>query len=131
MGYVTSDNFVFGLAMSADGTMIYSSSSGELQTINVTDPQNPELIRAIPSVRDSWRLAASHDNKYVVASDGSTGFTVIAADPNSARFAERTDTALKNYFKIASEADNFNLDLPTELSKLTKMVGNFSKTFVG
>ena len=77
MGYVTSDNFVFGLAMSADGTMIYSSSSGELQTISVTDPQNPELIRAIPSVRDSWRLAASNDNKYVFASDGYTGFKVI------------------------------------------------------
>ena len=67
----------------------------------------------------------------VTSISSTTGFTVIAADPNSARFAERTDTALKNYFKIASEADNFNLDLPTELSKLTKMVGNFSKTFVG
>ena len=67
----------------------------------------------------------------VTSISSTTGFTVIAADPNSARFAERTDTALKNYFKIASEVDNFNLDLPTELSKLTKMVGNFSKTFIG
>ena len=67
----------------------------------------------------------------VTSISSTTGFTVIAADPNSARFAERTDTALKNYFKIASEADNFNLDLSTELSKLTKMVGNFSKTFIG
>ena len=67
----------------------------------------------------------------VTSISSTTGFTVIAADPNSARFAERTDTALKNYFKIASEVDNFNLDLSTELSKLTKMVGNFSKTFIG
>ena len=67
----------------------------------------------------------------VTSISSTTGFTVIAADPNSARFAERTDTALKNYFKIASEAGNFNLDLSTELSKLTKMVGNFSKTFIG
>ena len=67
----------------------------------------------------------------VTSISSTTGFTVIAADPNSARFAERTDTALKNYFKIASEVNNFNLDLPTELSKLSKMVSNFSKTFIG
>ena len=56
---------------------------------------------------------------------------MIAADPNSARFAERTDTAMKNFFKVASKVENFNLDLSTELQKLTKMVGNFSKTFIG
>ena len=38
---------------------------------------------------------------------------------------------MKKFFKIASKTDNFNLDLSTELSKLTKMVGNFSKTFIG
>ena len=38
---------------------------------------------------------------------------------------------MKNFFKIASETDNFNLDLSTELKNLTKMVGNFSKTFIG
>ena len=67
----------------------------------------------------------------VTSISSTTGFNVIAADPNSARFAERTDTALKNFFKIASETDNFNLDLSTELKNLTKMVGNFSKTFIG
>ena len=67
----------------------------------------------------------------VTSISSTTGFTVIAADPNSARFAERTDTAMKNFFKVASKVDNFNLDLPTELNKLTKMVGNFSKTFIG
>ena len=67
----------------------------------------------------------------VTSISSTTGFTVIAADPNSARFFERTDTAMKNFFKIASEVDNFNLDLSSELSKLTKMVGNFSKTFIG
>ena len=36
----------------------------------------------------------------VTSISSTTGFTVIAADPNSARFAERTDTALKNFFKI-------------------------------
>ena len=60
-----------------------------------------------------------------------TGFTVIAADPNSDRFFERTDTAMKNFFKVSSKVDNFNLDLSTELGKLTKMVGNFSQTFIG
>lgn len=60
-----------------------------------------------------------------------TGFTVMAADPNSDRFFERTDTALKNFFKVSSKVDNFNLDLSTELGKLTKMVGNFSQTFIG
>ena len=67
----------------------------------------------------------------VTSISSTTGFTVIAADPNSARFFERTDIAMKNFFKIASEVDNFNLDLSGELSKLTKMVGNFSKTFIG
>ena len=67
----------------------------------------------------------------VTSISSTTGFTVIAADPNSARFLERTDTAMKNFFKIASKTDNFNLDLSTELQKLTKMVGNFSKTFIG
>ena len=67
----------------------------------------------------------------VTSISSTTGFTVIAADPNSARFAERTDTAMKNFFKVASKVENFNLDLSTELQKLTKMVGNFSKTFVG
>ena len=67
----------------------------------------------------------------VTSISSTTGFTVIAADPNSARFAERTDTAMKNFFKVASKVENFNLDLSTELQKLTKMVGNFSKTFIG
>ena len=58
--------------------MIYSSASnGELQTIDVTDPQNPVLVRTTASVRDPWRLAASNDNKYVFVSDGYTGFKVI------------------------------------------------------
>ena len=57
----------------------------------------------------------------VTSISSTTGFTVIAADPNSARFFERTDTAMKNFFKIASEVDNFNLDLSGELSKLTKI----------
>ena len=60
-----------------------------------------------------------------------TGFTVLAADPNSDRFFERTDTAMKNFFKVANKVDNFNLDLSTEIGKLTKMVGNFSQTFIG
>ena len=60
-----------------------------------------------------------------------TGFIVLAADPNSDRFLERTDIAMKNFFKVASKVDNFNLDLSTELQKLTKMVGNFSQTFIG
>ena len=67
----------------------------------------------------------------VTSISSTTGFTVIAADPNSARFAERTDTAMKNFFKVASKVENFNLDLSTELQKLTKMVGIFSKTFIG
>ena len=60
-----------------------------------------------------------------------TGFTVLAADPNSDRFFERTDTAMKNFFKVANKVDNFNFDLSTEIGKLTKMVGNFSQTFIG
>ena len=60
-----------------------------------------------------------------------TGFTVLAADPNSDRFFERTDTAMKNFFKVANKVDNFNLDLSTEIGKLTKMIGNFSQTFIG
>ncbi len=60
-----------------------------------------------------------------------TGFTILAADPNSDRFFERTDTAMKNFFKVANKVDNFNLDLSTEIGKLTKMVGNFSQTFIG
>ena len=67
----------------------------------------------------------------VNAISSTTGFTVLAADPNSDRFFERTDTAMKNFFKVSSKVDNFNLDLSTELGKLTKMVGNFSQTFIG
>ena len=98
----------------------------------MTDSEISEL-----SEIDASKLASRLSNYQKIALDdvtsisSTTGFTVIAADPNSARFAERTDTALKNYFKIASEVNNFNLDLPTELSKLSKMVSNFSKTFIG
>ena len=86
---------------------------------------------------DASKLASRLNNYQKIALEdvtsisSTTGFTVIAADPNSARFAERTDTALKNFFKVASKTENFNLDLSTELQKLTKMVGNFSKTFIG
>ena len=86
---------------------------------------------------DASKLASRLNNYQKIALEdvtsisSTTGFTVIAADPNSARFAERTDTALKNFFKVASKTENFNLDMSTELQKLTKMVGNFSKTFIG
>ena len=38
---------------------------------------------------------------------------------------------MKNFFKTASKVDNFNLDLGTELRKLTMMIGEFSQTFIG
>ena len=98
----------------------------------ITDSEISEL-----SEIDASKLASRLSNYQKIALDdvtsisSTTGFTVIAADPNSARFAERTDTALKNFFKVASKTENFNLDMSTELQKLTKMVGNFSKTFIG
>lgn len=60
-----------------------------------------------------------------------TGDLMIIPDPDQNRFFEKVDAAMKNYFKMASKAQNFNLDLSGELSKLTKMVGNFSKSFIG
>ena len=98
----------------------------------ITDSEISEL-----SEIDAVKLGSRLNNYQKIALEdvtsisSTTGFTVIAADPNSARFAERTDTALKNFFKVASKTENFNLDLSTELQKLTKMVGNFSKTFIG
>ena len=98
----------------------------------ITDNEISEL-----SEIDASKLASRLSNYQKIALEdvtsisSTTGFTVIAADPNSARFAERTDTALKNFFKVASKTENFNLDMSTELQKLTKMVGNFSKTFIG
>ena len=98
----------------------------------ITDSEISEL-----SEIDASKLASRLNNYQKIALEdvtsisSTTGFTVIAADPNSARFAERTDTALKNFFKVASKTENFNLDMSTELQKLTKMVGNFSKTFIG
>ena len=89
------------------------------------------------SEKDSEKLQARLENYKKIAIDdvapisSTTGFTVLAADPNSDRFLERTDIAMKNFFKVASKVDNFNLDLSTELQKLTKMVGNFSQTFIG
>ena len=86
---------------------------------------------------DSEKLQARLENYKKIATEdvspisSTTGFTVLAADPNSDRFLERTDIAMKNFFKVASKVDNFNLDLSTELQKLTKMVGNFSQTFIG
>ena len=98
----------------------------------ITDSEISEL-----SEIDASKLASRLNNYQKIALEdvtsisSTTGFTVIAADPNSARFAERTDTALKNFFKVASKTENLNLDMSTELQKLTKMVGNFSKTFIG
>lgn len=60
-----------------------------------------------------------------------TGDLVIQPDPNSNRFFEKVDASMKNYFKMATKSANFNLDLSTELSKLTKSVGNFSQSFIG
>ena len=108
----------------------YPETLGDVSAI--TDAEISEL-----SEIDASKLASRLNNYQKIAIDdvtsisSTTGFTVIAADPNSARFAERTDTALKNFFKVASKTENFNLDLSTELQKLTKMVGNFSKTFIG
>ena len=108
----------------------YPETLGDVSAI--TDAEISEL-----SEIDASKLASRLNNYQKIAIDdvtsisSTTGFTVIAADPNSARFAERTDTALKNFFKVASKTENFNLDMSTELQKLTKMVGNFSKTFIG
>ena len=100
------------------------SAFSDTEIANFTDTFSDEFQERL----SNYQSIALPD---VTSISSTTGFTVMAADPNSARFAERTDTALKNYFKIASEVDNFNLDLSGELSKLTKMVGNFSKTFIG
>ena len=69
---------------------------------------------------DSEKLQARLENyKQIAIEDvasisSTTGFTVLAADPNSDRFLERTDIAMKNFFKVASKVDNFNLDLSTD-----------------
>ncbi len=60
-----------------------------------------------------------------------TGDTIILPDPNSNRFFEKVDASMKNYFKMATKSANFNMDLSTELTKLTKSVGNFSQSFIG
>ncbi len=108
----------------------YPEILGDVSAISENEISNLSEIDAskLASRLNNYQKIALED---VTSISSTTGFTVIAADPNSARFAERTDTALKNFFKVASKTENFNLDLSTELQKLTKMVGNFSKTFIG
>ena len=108
----------------------YPEDLGDVSAITDSEISNLSEIDAVKlgSRLNNYQKIALPD---VTSISSTTGFTVIAADPNSARFAERTDTALKNFFKVASKTENFNLDLSTELQKLTKMVGNFSKTFIG
>ena len=108
----------------------YPEILGDVSAISESEISNLSEIDAskLASRLNNYQKIALED---VTSISSTTGFTVIAADPNSARFAERTDTALKNFFKVASKTENFNLDLSTELQKLTKMVGNFSKTFIG
>ena len=98
----------------------------------LTDDQKSNLLST-----DFTKLQSRLNNyKKIVFPDVSpisstTGNVVIAADPNNDRFVERTDAAMKNFFKAASKIDNFNFDMNTELRKLSMMVSDFSQPFIG
>jgi subtilisin-like proprotein convertase family protein len=78
MGGVNTDGFMFGLAMSGDGSRVFGSvNSGQLVTINTEDPLNPVAIRSVASVRDPWRLTSDFSGEFVYAADGYTGFKMI------------------------------------------------------
>ena len=108
----------------------YPNDLGDVEPFNdsqISDLNNIDTTK-LQSRLENYKKIATPD---VTPISSTTGNLVVAADPSNDRFVERTDAAMKNFFKTASKVDNFNLDLGTELRKLTMMIGEFSQAFIG
>ena len=105
----------------------YPSELGDVEPLRVSELNDSDTVKLINRL-DNYKKIKSQD---VAPISSTTGNIVIAADPNDDRFVERTDAAMKNFFKVASKTDNFNLDMNTELRKLSMMVSDFSQPFIG
>ena len=105
----------------------YPAELGDVEPLKVSELNDSDTVKLINRL-DNYKKIKSQD---VAPISSTTGNIVIAADPNNDRFVERTDAAMKNFFKVASKTDNFNLDMNTELRKLSMMVSDFSQPFIG
>ena len=100
---------------------------GNVEPLNISKLNDSETIKYTNRL-DNYKKIVISD---VTPISSTTGNLVVAADPTNDRFVERTDAAMKNFFKTASKVDNFNLDMNTELRKLSMMVSDFSQPFIG
>ena len=105
----------------------YPSELGDVEPLRVSELNDSDTVKLINRL-DNYKKIKSQD---VAPISSTTGNIVIAADPTNDRFVERTDAAMKNFFKAASKVDNFNLDYNTELRKLSMMISDFSQPFIG
>ncbi len=105
----------------------YPSELGDVQPVNLTDLNDSDSVKMIDRL-DNYKKIKTAD---VTPISSTTGNLVVAADPTNDRFVERTDAAMKNFFKTASKVDSFNLDYNTELRKLSMMISDFSQPFIG
>ena len=105
----------------------YPSELGDVQPVNLTDLNDSDSVKMIDRL-DNYKKIKTAD---VTPISSTTGNLVVAADPTNDRFVERTDAAMKNFFKTASKVDSFNLDYNSELRKLSMMISDFSQPFIG
>ena len=105
----------------------YPSELGDVQPVNLADLNDSDSVKMIDRL-DNYKKIKTAD---VTPISSTTGNLVVAADPTNDRFVERTDAAMKNFFKTASKVDSFNLDYNTELRKLSMMISDFSQPFIG
>ena len=105
----------------------YPSELGDVQPVNLADLNDNDSAKMIDRL-DNYKQIKTAD---VTPISSTTGNLVVAADPTNDRFVERTDAAMKNFFKTASKVDSFNLDYNTELRKLSMMISDFSQPFIG
>ena len=105
----------------------YPSELGDVQPVNLADLNDNDSAKMIDRL-DNYKQIKTAD---VAPISSTTGNLVVAADPTNDRFVERTDAAMKNFFKTASKVDSFNLDYNTELRKLSMMISDFSQPFIG
>ena len=105
----------------------YPSELGDVEPYKVSELNDSDTVKLINRL-DNYKKIKTQD---VAPISSTTGNLVVAADPTNDRFVERTDAAMKNFFKTASKVDSFNLDYNTELRKLSMMISDFSQPFIG
>ena len=100
------------------------------------NPYDPSEVESLSDTSFNDFLRRSNSYSSILAGDlpslsDTSGTIIVLPDGESDKFMEKVDAKMKNYFNKVSNVEDFTTNLPGELRKLTKSIGDAASSFIG